>query len=395
MGEPGDFDIAAIDATWVRRRSPDHFEVDLSRSSYVSHASLLYLVAFARRRHVRDQPTRFKLPTSERAIDYLRAWKFPEAIELACETRFVDLIDAKSRARLAAMPERSRYEIVVVTPEGGRETMLPVHYFALTPIRISDPYTPDALKTSPERAATTERDRWLAVHLRALLDHYLGGFGDTVATRIVYEAVLNAASHSGARMGLASAQILKHRDGDDKGKPIALEIAIWDDGDTFIQTLQAQLDDEKPITSIAYGRFDEHFTINLTTPDGPMPKIELDSRTTENETSPPALLISAFMLGITSSPDRPPTVDDFGRIRHKDPGLGLYYVRRAAIDKFGGEIEYYAAQFHASIAAGEEKWHYEANVDYSPTGRAPIAGNLLIVRFPLDEPATPPELDET
>lgn len=378
-----EFGVVQVDESWAAARTSGSLHLDLTQCTYLSHSALLYIVAMARRRHLTGLQTRLALPRSWRVIDYLRAWRFPDAMELVCDAPFADLVDNDSRSRLAGMAPVSRYESVIVTPEGGRESLLPVSFFAITPIRISSPVTPELFRTSPERAATAERDKWLNIHIRSVLDRYLNDFGDTVGTRIVYEAVLNAASHPGAELGFASAQILKHRTGQSKGLPSALEVAIWDDGRTFVQTLGGQIERQLPITSEAYGKRDERFRVALSGPRGVLEPLELDSRKKEIPTSPPALMISAFMLGVTSRPDRPPTIDEYGKLS-EDPGLGLYYVRRAAIDKFGGAIDYFAGQFHATIRASRERWHYEASVDYSPETRADIAGNLLIVRIPLD-----------
>lgn len=365
--------------------------VDLSWADFLSHDSLLFVVGLFRRRADEGRPTYLRLPRSDTAVDFLRAWRLPEALEAVTANRFEYLLDEGSRARLSRMPEQSRYERVIFKPGGGRETLLPKSFFAIQELAIPKHDLPSYLRTSPRRAASLERDRWLQAHILNVLDLYLSDRGDEIATRVIFEAVLNAAHHPKATVGMVSSQLVRTRlPNTELGDPESLEIAIWDDGSSFAETLHDRLANNLPIHSEAFGVIDEEFDVEVHGSGGQaFSRVQMSSRTPVVTTDSAALMVAAFMLGVTSSPERGGIAhDDTFLGDHSNPaGSGLYYIRRTVVDKFGGHIRYLSGHSRLTLSGGGRRGRYHAGVHIDPARTVPIAGNLLVVTIPV-RPAT-------
>lgn len=362
-----------------------HVRVDLTTVVHMAHETLLYLVGFFYQRAARDQETSLKLPRSDTAVDFLRAWGLPDALERVTSERFVYLLDAESRQRFESLPEVSRYERVIFTPDAGREALMPRTFFAITPLNIPLQAVPVHMRTSPQRAASLERDRWLQAHVLNVLHYYLGDRGDDVATRVVYEAVLNAAHHPKASLGLVSSQLVRSRARASFGEPEALEIAIWDNGDSFSKTLSDRLAQGLPIHAESFGRIDEEFDVRVLGAGGQASsRVQMDSKTRIADTSETALTVAAFMLGVTSNPDRGTTLSDELFPGKPDPaGSGLYYIRRTVVDKFGGSIRYITGQSRMEIRGAGGRGRYHVQVRNGDHKAADIAGNLLVMTIPV------------
>lgn len=366
--------------------------LDLRDVDYLSHDTLLYIVAAFHERARKGLDTRLTLPRRETAADFLRAWGLPAALEAATDDRFEFLLEEESRDRFAKLSPTSRYERVIFRPGGGRETLLPKSFFAITPLSIPLQSVWAAVRTSPRRTAALERDRWLEAHILSVLDLYLSDRGDEVASRVVYEAVLNAAHHPKASLGMVSSQLVRSRADGRFGEPEAIEIAIWDNGDSFAKTLAARVTAGLPIQSEAFGKVDETFDVEVHGVGG-----QASSRLTLGSSHPlavgsdAALTVAAFMLGVTSSPERGKYVDDEMFQTQADPaGSGLYYIRRTVVDKFGGTIRYLAGHSRMELRAGAQRGRYLAVLRNSKQDFANVAGNLLIVRIPVQNPYSGP-----
>lgn len=360
---------------------------------YLSHDSLLYLVSLFHHRNAQGLTTRLKLPRSDTATDFLRAWRLPEALESVTSNRFEYILDADSRERLHTLPSYSRYEQVIFKPGGGRESLLPKTFFAITPLTIPQQSVAEFLRTSPRRAASVERDRWLQAHILKVLDLYLSDRGDEIATRVVFEAVLNAAHHPKASQGMVSSQLVRARGPKGLELPHAIEIAIWDNGASFSQTLAERLLAGLPIHSEAFGVIDEEFDVEVRGGGGQaFSSVQLSSKTQVETTDAAALTVAAFMLGVTSAPERGTTLNDDMFVGDKpDPaGSGLYYIRRTVVDKFGGTIRYMSGHTRMTLRSSGERGRYHAGIHTDPNVCSHIAGNLLVVTIPVQSSAGSP-----
>lgn len=384
------FDALAIDRQWdqYQRASPSALEpltLDMSRITYIQHDCLLYLGALIGFRHAHGTETLLELPDSPRTVDYLRSWAFPEFIEQITARPFEETLAPSSRARFEQLKsDLPRYVRVISTPGGGVEQLLPRAHFALTAV---------TLRESAFKAASLAQERWLERHLLSVLDSYLGGEGRRVATHVIMEAVLNAASHPKAGIAFTSSQFIGSES--DSAALSRLEIGIWDDGDPFGLTLQRAIKSFGSIRSPAYGTVEERFTVRLIRASGQEDSLVIHSRDPNVSAEFPLLTICAFLIGVTSLPGLTSSTSDEAATAAADllphaarghGGLGLYLIRRTVIDLFGGRLRYMSASYRLTISAGREPGLYDVLMQYRPDSAWPLQGNLLLIEIPIAKP---------
>lgn len=190
-------------------------------------------------------------------------------------------------------------------------------------------------------------------------------------------------------MGFVSSQLVRARKGTRFGEPVSIEICIWDNGRGYADTLGDRLHSGGSIYSEAYRMQREVFDLTVISGLGNEP---VRARLTDQDTAPPAtpeaLTVAAFMLGVTSRPDRtaelPLDEPGFTSALAEPAGTGLYYVRKTVIDKFGGSIDYISQDLRMRISKPQRASNtYHAEVHRSRVDYAPVAGNLLIARVPV------------
>jgi hypothetical protein len=378
-------DGLALDNSWAIFRETGALPsnpvvLDFRKMDYLDHETLLYIGALIRFRTIRNAKTFITLPPEGTVWDFLRAWQFPEFIEMVAERPFSKLLTAESRARY----ERDRhsfprYAKVIDLPGGGVSELLPTDHFRITPID---------LKENPLRAATIARAPWLEEHTIAILDAYLDGDGSRVGSLVVLEAVLNAAMHPEATMAFTSSQIVLPGP-DDYRTNKTLEIAVWDDGISLAQTLKKRLKQGLQITSTAFGEFDERFDVRLMRSNGREEFRSLESNHESLHADFPWLTVAAFMAGVSSLPDRASAETGEGlrrgaRSTHA-PGMGLRYIRKNVLNLWGGTIRYWVGSYRFTMTATDDPDIYSVHAYYRPTDAWPLQGNLLFLDIPLTD----------
>jgi hypothetical protein len=304
--------------------------------------------------------------------------------------------------------EPSVYVRVIENDKGGEEEYLPQSFFALTPLELT---------WSADDAAWQVSVKWLDAHVRRMLNLYLGteaADGDSLAredprsaaeaenraevlaTDVMYEAVLNAASHAQAGVGFTSSQVRRHTSGKLKGQPKELEIVIWDDGKPIVRTLSETLTAGDTIKGRSYP--EKGVSINLVIEeDGGLRTVRtIKSDSPDVDATHYGLMVSAFLLGVTSDPSgkrlstsaRPTSPRSSSAL---GPGGGLYNVRNAVIDEFGGTISYVSGRDRLSLSGTESSGRYEARVERKPPEHPDFPGNLLILSIPLRPPSDAPK----
>ena len=387
-------DIGAIDRSWQRAAplvsSQAPITIDLGPIRYMEHETLMFVAGTVRERALRGQETWIELPHNDRVISYLRAWNFPSLLSYAAHRPFISLLTERSRDRFEhSTNEPSKYLKVVDKPSGGRENLLPTTFFACTPVRLRD---------DPFSAASVVRSKWLDRHVVSILDRYLGNRGDNVATKVMHEAVLNAAGHPNAIVAFTSSQLDYRGHNQDRSQddPVALQIAVWDDGDSFSRTLEMALERDLTIQSPAYGLVSERVNITLLHNGEDAGSTVLTSDDREIARAPIPLMVAAFLLGVTSlavkGRARPHLDEETDSASSEDMlplearghgGLGLALIRRTVIDTFGGELQYITGGYRIRIRGNIPFSVYDCTVDDRGDLGPVLRGNLLLANIPL------------
>lgn len=383
----GRLGIEGIEGAWRKAvTAPAQFAqpitLDLQESTYIDQECLLYLVAVLADRDEHDMDTSLLLPDTNNAVDFLREWRFPMAVDAATRHGIDDFLERDDRSRVSSSEgTAARY---VRVGDGGRESLVPLDFFAITRIEVGEDHYPEA-------EAARLRDNWLDSHLVPMLDRHLGGYAYRLATRVLYEGVLNAAVHPAATLVLTSSQVFAHPGTEENGLGEHV-IVIWDNGRyTFDDTLRIAWHRSGSMTSAAYGQVDDTFEVRVSN----HATLGCDRRyvmsTTEeiNEADDREdLLVRAFVSGVTGHAVPP------AESALKRAGLGLHYIRKTVIDIFGGSVLYATGRHRlhltglsaptlGTVEQTRRGSEYFAKVTHLADSEPSVTGNLLVARIPV------------
>lgn len=433
--DPGYLDISKLEAAWnaeFTNETPEDAPVllDFSETTYIDQECLLYIVAVLSERAPWKFETLIELPlrgsepeepespvvesgfepeddlpeqlnteqpTSpaqnherDRIAEFLHAWQLPRAVKLATGRDISHFLTPASLKRVQAVTSENNSLVKVIdTPYNGREAMLPETYFAITPIRLDK---------GADEAATLITKEWIEAHIVSVLDLYLKDLGSRVGTYILHEAIVNAARHPEAKVAFTSAQVMYKRYDEKERIPRELVVTIWDNGASFADTLGSGLG-RAGVRNAAFWKETDEFSVQFADRDDDRQsrRIELKSGQDALPVEDPDLIVAAFMLGVTSLPERrnrdeeslaklrqlsgnvlPDGVETYG-------GLGLHLVRRNVIDLFGGSLQYISGGYRLFLrgdgAVGKYRGFMTKREMLGPQAR----GNLLVARLPLVE----------
>ena len=354
---------------------PD-FTIDLSKAKYIDHDCLLLIGGFTSFRKRRGLATKIELPANVSVADYLNAWNFPEY--LASIQQGGRPFTALSDSHLAEYPGADNKYISYRKLAGRQVPLLLKTSLQITPIAITGEAFADA-------ALATER--FLQLNFLSVLNRALGRRGESGFAGIAREAVLNAATHPAASIAYTSCHI-KSTSIDEwslQGRDVELQLCIWDDGESFATTLGKALRDTGEITTDRYGEEGAVFEVTLKKRwDRDEDIIEISDKRPPDYNDEVLLSCAAFMLGISSDPNRSLQLTPEATITaRRKGGVGLALLRSTAIDTFRGRVEYRSQALRIEISGGDRPGTYRFAVALLPEFGWPVRGNLLTVTLPI------------
>lgn len=389
-------DISRIDSFWGESvgetdKQPSAVVLDFSRITYLGHEILLYLVAVIAGRSRDGYETKIELPESESARSFLRSWRF---VEEACKSSGVgvaELLTEKSAKVWDLEKGLNKKYVPYAQAPWGEEEVLPQSFFAITRMANSG--------EDSRGCASAAKDRWLDQHVLGVLDELFAGLGSRFGTHVVYETVLNSASHPGAAEILTTSQLRKPGTASVASSQPAIsspeaDLSVWDSGQSIPDTLLSAVHAHGTTRSPAFGHLSETFDFHITnSADGSHSHTPLlDSSKEENAVvSREHLMLAAFFLGITKDPYREGQADWLADAPEDilpkgvplSSGLGLYLVRRTVIDALGGAILYASGSHRLVIKRDPSKQaDYVARLRTLRPSDPIVLGNLISIRIP-------------
>lgn len=360
----------------VRLLTRSDLEFDLSACRFIEVPVLLYLTSLLQTRLKRNLHTQIRLPLATHVLDFLQVWKFPQSFEDATGYKISEIATGDNSTYFDNPPPETTlaYSGTVLQSDIGPQRLLSKRFFGVTTFqRQLSLFTPSL--------AMTEASKWKNV--ATVLRGALAGPEHLLAPRIVYEALMNAIRHPGARL----IQIVSHCQWPSQAASRGhLTISFWDDGKSIIETLLTVL---KAGMSVAAST-NVALRVKYAVADGSSEEsiVTSDLLPTQNSTEDFILLSSTFP-GVTSDPGRAleprmPGADEDPELLR--PGMGLYLLANAVIAVYSGEL-YLRTRKHRMVlkAAPDDSADYLAS--FKHYDRTPLfLGNLLTVRLPLWSP---------
>lgn len=371
--------VEDLDAGLTEVGDAAELTINFRATTSLEHSVLAYLLALTRARSKDGLSTLFELPKKVSTVDFMRSWLWPDAVKVCSNRPFKEMLGPETEAEWERISRKeSRYSQYVNVPYSeqidtenvdGRSLTVPTNYFALTPVK---------LELGDKEAATIAKNQWLDDLIQGVLAAWLGPHAERIATDVVYEAVLNSASHPKAKVAYSSGQLdIRHTPSGPKHG--ALHLAIWDDGATFANTLIDALATYGTIRVPTALNEDKIFEVRRIRDSGAETFLMKGLEESEVADADKAM-VAAFMKGVTSRPVE--ASKDGESMPRIEGGRGLYVLRTSVIDNLRGQIRYLVGDTRMKMVAGRNAKTYYVSI--SRGHQVPrLSGNLLILDIPL------------
>lgn len=371
----------AFSAAEPRSRLEVNF--DFSEATFIEPVALQIVIASMLKLKQDGHSLLLRVPKERRVRDFWRAWGFPQAVDGALGTdefrRIVPLEDRKyfGEPLTSYLPAS-----LPAHPGFANGSVRSTNFFGFHTLSI------DSCSRST-KAAYDEKDSWNVAHIQTVLANKLGRGSAYFASRVVFEAVLNALRHPGAQV-VQSASI--DAGGEKHGAFFATH--FWDDGVSMAETLKRAIDAGKEFRGPFEEDFDRRYLLVCSLDGVP------DSRTQTLETSQCSLelgldlkraLFATVLPGVTSDPHGPNhsvaeelITED---VRFGRRGMGLYILVNAVVEVLGGSVAFRTGRYFMNIrrANKDEKRetgaHLRVRIKERPASLPEFCGNLVTVRL--------------
>lgn len=392
--------------------------LDFSNAVYIDIAALINCIATLVQRKEKGLESIIDYPRSKKVRDFLKVWRFPEAVEEATHTEFKDFM----------LPEQVKYfaeEQDTYTGIGDGVAALEYdldwdgmpmakrNFFEFT--TFSTEKCRVILPEGPLSAAPRiESRKWTGTLIREVLRKHLGSDNpkDEVARVIVYEAMSNAVRHPKAsiiqtvsrfmrKTGVSSVEEMAKspRKIQSKVKKLkgSLRICIWDDGEFIANTLLNPLRDGKPVRAVRLPPYMcERIFVQLRSFDETVEnELVLDQSKDPSPGSPEfELLVASLYPGVSrtaaeSIPEVEPYFEGLNSNVLVAPGMGLYALTRTVLDQFQGSLVIRSGNHRLAMEVAHDTYRqlysvrYKCRITKYPQYYPTFRGNLLVIQLPI------------
>lgn len=367
------------------REEPDVVAFDLRACEWIHPSALLYLISFVVRRKAARKTTNLLLPSSERARYFLEAWRFHDAFLAAVGESVASVCVGENRDFFEFAPHRENpYAGHWVDGPFGEDRLLPKYFFEISTFKRQFNLFDSSL-------ALSESARWDRVG--QVLRRSLAGPANLLASRIIFEALLNAVRHPAADTIQIVSFMQRSRAGG------TFTVSVWDDGIPIGRTLkhaaQSGLSIAPPVDlqlRASYRRLLGHAFQKERRDGGIVRSTDIpDKSATEGD-----FLLASVFPGTTR--DRrghgpvPEALDDARSDVLAQPGMGLFLLANTAVAVYGGVVQLRAGDWNLKLSKPPHDEQPADDQDFGDTCDAelvdypnwhPFNGNLVTVRLPL------------
>jgi hypothetical protein len=382
--------------------SPKNFQksiiLDFSQTIYIELASLMYILSLCIKRARSNLYTKIKLPENKRVRDFLRYWHFSEAFTESVGITFWNSVIPGDRKYFGEDIDLTspKYAGKPDLDSNLHQQLLKYYLPIITFNNLSNNFN--------SSLAFAEADRWKRQAVSSILEKHLQGPHGYFASRVVFEAMMNAIRHPNARL-IHTASRFAALDMWKKYSKGHLTIIWWDDGTSIIDTLRYALRNGCNINLGTSSVLKAEYTLQREGPDGKKvgnPVHVPSSYNPDNDTPDDLLLLSAIFPGITrdiagenhiTDPElgKEDTAGSYDPLANYKrfmtlPGMGLYLLVNTAVKVYKGQVSFRTKEFFMNIKNPPHKSRYDYAVKIRGySDQFNFLGNMLTVRLPLKE----------
>lgn len=378
--------VGIIDSIISTNQDMDSFTktvlLDFSNSEFIDVPGLIYILSFVSGRQKEQKRTFLRLPNQKDTRDFLRAWNFPNAVRDVTGLTFWDSVTDEDHDYFGEDPDlgRQKYSGPIYLVGGKWYNILSRNYFSIKT------FQPSLFNSS---LALEEASRWKRQVISSVLEKVLVGPESYFASRIIFEAIMNAVRHPKASIIQTASHLNKIKKQDTQIN--YLTVVFWDDGESIIDTLKLALHEGKRIRSFSPDELNSiSYLLRCKNHQKKLYHTETVNSNFEPDlnSSDEHFLLSSTFPGITR--------DALGKehISHPDiensdpifsqPGMGLYLLVNAAINIYEGSVTFRTRNYFLSLRKSHKKFKEDilAGVTKYPEKHC-FLGNLLTIRLPI------------
>lgn len=407
--------IGNLESHLAQHELPEKGDVlfDLSDACYVEAASLILILALITKLQREGRQLLLNLPHDKKVRDFLRSWRFPDAVFAQTGRHFRSFTTKESHKYFGENPtQRTNAPFAKHRLDSAGKQLVEVNEGYYIPFQVY------AREEHPfnDSLALAECASWCGPFIWEVLTKLLNKDPDQLARHIVFEALVNAVRHPNASRIVGVSQIGRRIAKNDvatdtsnedlstgrsakKTSPSHFTMIWWDDGESIIDTLRKPLSKGMPIRSVAIAK-KRVFDVKISSFDGEtIDKIRVETdMDLRGDTQEELLLLSSVFPGVTRDPlaeaaVAPASISTTPESSYSggQPGMGLYLLVNAAVDLYGGEVSFRSKNYFMNIKGStvrikgsmtRGKGPYKVKIKKLLSSQA-IPGNMVTVRMPL------------
>lgn len=374
--------------------------IDFSESEFIEIATLLNCLSLIIQRKENNLETFIGYPTNKKVRDFLRIWRFHDAIEKALNCEFKEIL-LKSNHGYLTEPQTTYSGIgdgidaLEYNPDWNNNNAIKRNFFEFTIFKNEEadsinPYGP--LFSAPRH----ESSMWAGTLIKQVLKKHLTSDSpkDDIARVIIFESLSNAVRHPNAGIIAAVSKLNRshknHR---------SLRICVWDNGDSIASTLLRPLQKGLSVKAKSIPKYMcERIHVKIRTFDNKSTKevIVDQSEDIDHNTAEARLLLASLFPGISRTvAEKVPNVQPYDA--NDDtwfswlPGMGLYSLSKIVLDQFQGSLFIRSGHYRLVIEVAHDSLRKQKHVRYKckitkyPTHYPSFKGNLLTIQLPIIE----------
>jgi hypothetical protein len=364
--------------------TPHGLVIDAAAVRFLEVPCLPRFLSLMADRHSLGFETHLRLPRLKDVRDFLRIWQFPAAVKDVLGLPFRYVVVDDDAHYFGENLDFSTVKYSGLVSADGLERRIPSNYFALTTFRTEE-------LRSVDRFLNEQAKRWEEPLIESVLEKHLSGPHGYVASRIVFESLLNALRHPQARIIQATSAF---QQATMNARKRYLTIVFWDNGESMVDTLHSALREGKAIRSRDLPELHSDYELIVANEDDQIEstKIIRSDALPTAATPPEELLLATLFPGVTRD------VSGTGRVHYKTsdlkpelslPGMGLYVLTNAVVDVFGGSVAFRTASLfmnvrrrHPGRSRGTSR-SYRVKIRRYGSWLPSFHGNMITIRLPL------------
>lgn len=345
----------------IEQSSPDDINTDYKNINYIFDMSDVrfitidstqYITSFARKCNKHGWGFSITLPARQSVIDFWKLWEFPESFAAATLFPLEEYIGKEERHRISAPQETFVNRSTVYINQYGNVPFRSRNFFGFHSIQNGN--------TNPALVADSESNWWREKEIEVVLRRRLGDSADYIPSRIVFEAIFNAAKNYETTIiqtALWHHSLYRRQVSTNKRPATPFNLIFWDNGGSILDSIKSAIASKDPLRLSDKDEFLTEYFVKYqpiereeSEPYSVFSNMDIDSNTPDHE-----IILSSIFPGVSGGHMRMPhasdnqlALEDAKRARR---GMGLFVLVETVCSLLGGKVSFRSGNYFMHIRA--------------------------------------------